>query len=151
MYYWSRRTDLPTRAHRGFAICDLHARCKVLPCSTVTAEQPMAHHWGLRLGSAVVALLRPWCTCAERGRPQCSAVREHPVPEHRTRPSGSGAASNTLLRCPHVGVMYVSVFYAPRHTSERVWHLCCARGAWPQSVRPQCSAVHSRTAEHPST
>ena len=79
-------------------------------------------HW--TLGSAVVALLRPWCTCAERGRPQCSAVREHPVPEHRTRTSGSGAASNTLLRCPHVSVMYVSVFYAPRHTSERVWQLC---------------------------
>ena len=99
----------------------------------------------------VHALFCPRCTCAERGRPQCSAVHEHPVPEHRTRPSGSGAASNTLLRCAHVSVTYVSAFYAPGHTSERVWHLCFARGARPQSVRPQCSAVHTRTPEHPNT
>ena len=37
-FSFSRSTIPYTTTHRGSAICDLDARYKVLPCSTVTAE-----------------------------------------------------------------------------------------------------------------
>eukprot|EP00966_Prymnesium_polylepis_P134504 3108746-Prymnesium_polylepis.1 len=48
---WSRRTDLTPGAHRGSAICDLHARCKVPPMAA-PSPRSSAPTYGSPLGFA---------------------------------------------------------------------------------------------------